>query len=679
MKKKLLARAVLGACLSQLAVGIAAADDWVPQLLPPTKATRDPTEAIRIHLPALPASVLEHLLLELDDIDVTTLVTREGTDAVFTPPTPLPYGPHQLRLVEYAADGSIIERGVWTIEIRKSRAFREGELQINSTLTVSQRVADNHLPDTAPGKTQGSGAAHIQGVAADDNWRVQGYMDLLYNNQLALMPRQKTRVDDGQFLVKADAGIATAAVGHQTVGPDTLVMRGFNRRGVSVGLGHDTDMATVQAFSLHTQDIIGFQDGLGVGDSHNRVDGVVAVGRPIPQNPQALLLEATYLKGEGPTQTGAVGTGTVGDSFSSGGKAEGLVADSSLFEQRVRLRGEYAQSHYDFDGLNTGSGAENDHAYTALATYTPWINTTAMGMPFTWQFGAEQTRIGTFFRSPANPVDPSDHKVLRGFTQLGWGGLNLQGSYGKDQTNVDNLDLLDRTETTQSVASMMYAPTINFAPSADPTQPPAFPWYGQPNFSLTYVKLDTDVTKEGGGLAVGALHATRTLSTMAGFNYSNWMWSITHTLGRDDDFTGMADDTHSRATNLNAMFRIGARLTVGPGWQQAHVEDRTNGELSSDTNTGMLNVGYQFTDRVNGNVGYSYNRQHVQNDSMNTRTQDVTAALGWMVYPAMGTQPGLTLSLEGQYHDNDDTVTTINTINTYQVFLKGVLSWAPSL
>lgn len=678
MKKKLLARVVLGACLGQLAFGTAMADDWVPQLLPPAKATRDPSESIRIRLPALPASVLQNLLLELDDIDVTTLVTRDGNDAVFTPPTPLPYGPHQLRLVEYAADGSIIERGVWTVDIRKSRAFREGELQVNSTLTVSRRVADNHLSQDAPGKTQGSGAAHIQGVASDDNWRVQGYMDLLYNNQIALMPRQKTRVDGGQYQVRADVGPAFGVVGHQTVGPDSLVMRGFNRRGVSLGVGHDTAVATAQGFSLRTDDIIGFRNGLGVGDSKNRVDGVAAVARPIRQNPEAFTLAATYLTGEGPTQAGTLGTGTVGDTFSTGGHAEGIVADSLLYEQRIRLRGEYAQSHYDFDGLDTGSPAESDHAYTALASYTPWINSTALGMPFTWQFGAEHKNIGTFYRSPANPVDPSDRKVVRGFSQLGWGGFSLQGSYGTEQTNVNDLELLDRTETTQNVASMMYTPTLNLPPPADPTLPPAFPWYGQPMFSATYVDLTTHVTKSGGGLSVGKLHGTQTISAMAGFNYPTWMWSLSHMIGKDDDYTDMADDTTSRTTQLSANFRVGEKLTIGPGWQISRVIDRTHNEYTSDTTTGMLNVAYLFTERVNGSMGYSYNYQHAKNNSVNTHTQDVTAALNWMVVPAVGTQPGLTLSLEGLYHDNDDTVTTANTINTYQVFLKGVLSWAPT-
>ncbi len=679
MKKKVIARAVISACLLQLAALPAAqvaAAEWTPQLLPPAKGVRAPSEPIRLRLPTLPTAVLERLVLELDDFDVTALVTREGANAVFVPPVPLPYGPHQLRLVEYAADGSIIERGVWALDIRKSQALREAELRIGSTLNAVRRIADDDLPASAPDKTQGNGAAQFYGNIADGDWRVLGNMDLFYNTQTNLLPRQKSQLDMGRFLVKGDAGLMTASAGHHSVGSDNLIMQGFNRRGVSVGVGRDTNPANATAFSLRTQDIVGFQEGLGIGDDNNRVDGVVVAGRPIGD---ALVLSATYLTGEGPTFSGGTGTGIVGTPLSTGGNAARTGPDSKLLENRWRLRGEYPPSRYDFDGINTGSTAEKDDAYSALATYTPWQNKISDGAPMALQVGLENKRIGTFFRSPANPIGVSDRDATRGFAGFNWGGLNLQASLGQETDNVNDLALLPRTEMTQGVTSVTYMPTIAVPVQADPTQPPALPWYGQPVYNLTYVDLDQKVVKAAAGLNAGALHATRMLSASTSFTYATWMWSLNHSIGRDDDFTDLIDDTHSRMTQLNLTARVGEKLTVSPAVQRSEIDNRNSAaNKDSETLTAFLSLGYAFTQRINGNLGYSINRQQMDDGTINTRSNDVIANVNWLAIPAQGAQPGLSLSLDGQYHDVDDRAFTTNNQNSYQIFLKASLSWRPT-
>jgi hypothetical protein len=676
MKKKTLTRAVLGACLLQLAALPVsfAANDWAPQLLP-VKGARGPVEPIRIRLPKLPNAVLERLTLEFDDFDVTALVTRDGADAVFTPPQPLPYGPHQLRLVEYAADGAVIERGAWNIEIRKSSAFREGTLRVGSTLNLVQRIADDDLPANAPDKTQGNGAAQLYGVLADEGWRVQGNMDVFYNSQKILLPRNKNQVDIGQFLVRGDAGPVTAAAGHHTVAPDSLVMQAFNRRGISLGVGRDNHPASGTVFSLRTQDITGTQEGLGIGDDNNRVDGVNIIGRPLGD---ALTLSATYLDGEGPTFTGGVGTGIVGSTFSTGGHAASLVADGNLLNKSVRLRGEYATSRYDFDGIDTGNSAEKDDAYTALATYAPLQNTAVNGMPMALQLGIENKRIGTFFRSPANPIGVSDRDATRGFTGFNWGGLNVQASLGQESDNVNDLAPMPRTEMTQGVISVTWLPTLKLAP-AGAGQAPVLPWHGQPMFNLTWVDLDQEVVKATAGLNAGALHATRNLSASMNFSYPTWMWSLIHSVGKDDDFTNLVDDTRSKLTQISLNARIGDKLTVGPAAQWSEIDNQNTAfNRDSETLTGLFNLGYAFTQRLNANLGYSTHRQKIDDNSIDTRSRDIIGNINWLVYPAQGMQPGLTLSLDGQHHDVDDRVVTTNNRNTYQIFLKASLTWLPT-
>jgi hypothetical protein len=676
MKKNPIARAVLSACILLTTSELAAAAEWTPELRPPLSGARGPADPIRIRLPKLPTAVVERLALELDDVDVTALVSREGNDAVFTPPQALPFGAHQVRLVEYAEDGSVIERGAWTVDVRKTATFREAELRVSSTLNALYRVADNNLPDDAPKKLQGNGAAQIYGAVADGDWRMQGNMDLLYNSQRALMPRQKHQLDAGLFLLKAENGPLSAAAGHQTVAPDSFVMQGFQRRGLSVGLGRESDAVSARLFALRTQEIVGFEDGLGIGDSENRVQGAAIVGYPVSSRRDALVLMATYVDGEGPTFGGGSGSGISGDPFPAGGNAAGIVADSNLLDRRVRLRGEYATSNYDFDGIDTGDDAESDTAYSALATYSPWNDKIANDLPLALQFGLENKRIGTFFRSPANPVALSDRKATRGFSTLSWGGLSVLASIGRETDNVNDIDLLPRTETAQQSLSFNYTPAL--ATPTDPAQAPTLPWYGQPTFSVTWLDLDQDITKASPSLAQGALHATQTVSATASFSYTTWNWALSHTVGEDTDFLDLVADTESTMTQLSINVIAFEKLTLGPAIQISRIENLDDGSLSSDTLTAVLNLGYLFSERVNFNLGYSVNQQETDDGSIDTQSTDVTSALNWIYLAPQERRPGVAFAIEGQYHDVNDRADSTNDQNNYQIFFKTSLSWSPT-
>ena len=670
-----LARLLARACLLALSIvavpsRAAPASDWQPSLITPPAGVFGPSETIRITLPPLPTDTLQHLALELDDIDVTSLVSMEGHQAAVTPTQPLSWGQHHLRLVEYSADGGIIERGVWTLEVRQSTHFREAGMKANVTLNGTYRVADHHLVNP-PGNAQSNGAAHVEGAIADNDWRMSGYADVLYNSQAMLLPRQKQEADLGTFLLTGNAGPVTVNAGHQAIAPDSLIMQGFNRRGVSASVSSPDTGAALTGFELHTQDIVGAQQGFGIGDGSNRVDGITATAHPISSDRDALLVSATYLSGEGPNQ---VGVAAGGDPTATGGRAGSLSADGNMLGKRLRLRGEYAATQFDFDGIDAGNPAQHDRAYAALAQLTPWHDKIVGGQPMVVSVGAENQRIGTFFRSPANPTGVADRQATRGFASLDWHGLNAQFSLGHETDNVDDLALLPRTETTLGILSLTYTPLQ--VPGPDAQIPPPS-WYGQPTYNMTYVNVDQGVEKASTTLTSGALHATRNLSLSAAFNYPTWNWSVAHTLGKDDDLKNIGPDTENDLTQLTANLRFGDKLTLGPTAQLNHVTNKDNNNLDSDTTTMGLNLGYAFTQRLSANLNYNLNHQHVKDGSSDLKTKDTTGNLSWLAQPAQGLKPGVTLALEGLYHRADDRVIASNNVNNYQVFVKAAVSWQP--
>ena len=77
----------------------------------------------------------------------------------------------------------------------------------------------------------------------------------------------------------------------------------------------------------------------------------------------------------------------------------------------------------------------------------------------------------------------------------------------------------------------------------------------------------------------------------------------------------LASDTRSRSTQLGANLRLGQKLTIGPTVQWNDIEDRDNRSRDSRTlNTG-LNLGYAFTQRLSGNLGYNLYRRKVADGS----------------------------------------------------------------
>lgn len=679
MRKQALIRAA--ACAGAIQLGLSAPlsvaalpPDWKPELLASATDVRTPTEPIRLSIRGLKKQDLKQLGIELDDMDVTATVTVENNVAVITPSQPLDWGQHQLRLVEYAPDGDIVERGLWILEVRKSEAFREANFRANATLNLVRRVSDKNLGDS-PGKSQADGSAALAGGLADGSWRATGQMDLLYNSQENQMPRGNDKVDMGQFLLTGETGRFTAKAGHHTVGTDSMIMQNFNSRGVSGGYQSEDTGTSVNVFSLRTQNVTGFQEGFGIGDSDNRVDGVTVSGRPITSRRDALVVSAAHLFGADPGQTGE---GVGGDSLTTTeGRASSVVADGNLLDKRLRLRAEYASSDFDFDGPNTGSPAEHDQAYSALISYTPWHDKVVRDKPMAWNLGLEHKRIGTFFRSPANPQGVADRDLIRGFTGFNWSGLDLQASIATETDNVNDLALLPRIETLQTVWSLSYTPEQDLALMEPDGQVPKMPWYGQPFYNIGYFTLDQDVEKAGAGLSAGAFHATDNVTLSATFSYSTWSWAISHGVGKDEDFTNAASDTESELTDVSANIQIGRKLSLTPTIQHNEINDKDN-HITATTDTGGLSLTYTFTEKVAGSFGFTINREEASDGSVNSKTTDLTGHISWTVAEARAHRPGLALSLEGQRHEQRDPVNLSSDTESYQIFLKAIVSWQPS-
>ncbi len=680
--------ALLCCCLTGPAIARAQQPSWTPQLVEPAAGTRAPADALRIRLAGIPQDSLERLGLELDEIDVTALVTMEGDTAVLTPVQPLAYGQHRLRLTEQAKDGSVVERGLWPFEVHKAAAARDAKLQGSVTARAGYRALDGNL-DNAPRRAQADAAGQFNGSYASETWRTNAMLSFIANSQSNHMPRQTGHVDLGQFLIAADSGKYSLKAGDHAIGPDSLVLQSFARRGVSAAASAPDGTASITGFAMHGSQLMGAAHGLGVTDSSDRVDGVLAALRPLPGNADALELSGTYVTGEtqaplGVSAAGGAGTplsGVAGGPSAGAGRASSVAADSNLLQKRVRLRGEYATSRYDFDGADPTLAAENGHAYSGLVSYTPWHDMKLAEQLLAWNMGVERKRLSTFFRSPSNPAAISDRDTTRVFTGVNWYGLDLQASASRDSDNVDDNPLVPRTTSRQRNAALTYVPPFDPAQQAN-GQPAPLPWYGRPSFSASFMGLNREFVELGGVAYNIPVHSTYNNSFGASFQYARGAWSLTHSRVRDRGY-GAAPDltptTSTTATRLQGNLRVLEKLDLG-GQLFSDTQENADTMIRTRGLGGGFNLGYPFTDRLSGMLSHALRHGWTSDGADDGLTSDTTASLNWVLEPAREAKPGVTLGVDGSYHDarNHGSASLTPGVSMYQLFLRLNVSWMPT-
>lgn len=638
------------------------ASEWQPRLEPVSGAQfRGPTTPFEIYIPPeAPAESLPRLALELDTIDVTGFIDNKRAPIyVFQPIQALSFGPHQLRLVEYTPDGDIIERAVWDVEVRKSKAFREAALGINGNLSLIRRVADDD--NTAlPDKDTATGSLALDARVANGDWRGTAYIPLMFDEAAT-----ERKGEVGDFLFTSTQGPVVVQAGHHAIPSDSLVASGVYNRGISATASTADQGQSVTGFVMRSSPISGAREGLGVGDSDDRVNGVVWTGYPVRTDGRYVEVSAVYVDGEGP----ADGSSVVGDPTITGGKAWSLRADAGWKNNRFRLRGEYAGSEYDFDG-DGGYDPEKDNAVTALFSYRPWEQKYVDDQPMDLSFNIEHRRIGPFFTTPAGQAPTTDRDMIRGFVNFSWAALRIDASLSQEETNVDGNSLLPTDQTDIASASINYSPP----PSDDPEKP--YGLWGQQNYRLTLTNQQDETKVLPVGYAgSGNDSTTDTLSIGADFLHERWSWGVAHDLIEYEDVTNFNPDTRDTQTQLQATFNVSDTFSLSPRVQVGRLRYEDTGVVTRERIAGV-NLNYNPTDRWSTHLSVDVNRSKVSDDSANTETQTVTAGVTWTAIPPKTNRPGVTLTIDGSKTDTTDNIDPTLSTDTYQVFFRVNVGWS---
>jgi len=603
----------------------------------------------------------QQLLFELDGLDVTALARFHPGQAVLHPSQQLATGGHHLTVYRLVGETLHKLRDL-PFQVTAAPGFALANVDIQATLNVSY-PALRQGPAHAQAQTgwQSDGAANINGKWGHRDWEVGAnanvFFDTLRGRSSGFSGGGEQSVADlGDFLIQAKKGNLSGKIGHHDVGEQGLVLHSFHRRGISIGWQTRNKRYGATGFAFSSEPVSGFRHGLGVGSKRTRVTGTTATLKPFAAGAEATTVNLTWIDGQ--TQ-GLRTSSIVQDNRIKGGNAVGLEATRGFFHNRLKLRGEWAGSHYDFAGQQSGQSATPDDARVIAVKYQPIVADYANHQSQSLELGLDQRHIGTFFRSLANPGLPADLDSSRGYAQYSNHGAVLQVTVEKQNNNSGDSPLLATIETLLKSVTASYSPLYLDGGKPGFLGRPSFgaSWsestqksqYTPPNYPL---KLDTSTTQT---------------TLFSSFSHTRWDWTINLSRGEISDALGTVAGSKNTLLGLGLNLRPGRATQLGGQWQYS----RQTSDLGAATDQYLVNLNLStelIPKKLAANGRFSWNEQ--KSDAVvQSRSATMDLGLSWIALAARPKRAGLTLWLRGQYNQQHSSQATTTPGNSYQALL----------
>ncbi len=617
---------------------------------------------------------LTTLAVELDNIDVSELLSYEEQKLSFTPIEALSPGLHVIRLLTMQPDGSSLEKAQWSFSIRPEMVskknteavkasniaaaekwLKSSSFSADTQTEISYRIKSKNIGGNLPDHTILTGSGNVQSslrgkklsLTMSGNYFVQS------EKELALTGK---RVDLGEYRIAAkyagEAGIANLTLGHHDLGLNSILMSNFYRRGLSAEISDNEQRITANIFSFNPESLAGSEDFTGLSDSRNRLDGASVTVKPFSANPNALTVTGLYYDGERTT----AGIAANDSNEVSTGSGWGLIIETKLLDEKIHIRGEYANSQYDLDGDIGLAPEDNSDAITLDIKARPFNELSLLNTPMDIIFGSKYERVDTFFQSLANPGIFSDHETITATSDVYWGGLSTNLQWSNETNNVDDLINVPTDRLRDFNWSSQYA----FA-----NQTNALEWLGSPSLSFSGFVSDLERDKTPTGYSGPDTDFSSESYTLEGrANYKAMSWSLSHQYSVFEDNSNLQSDTANNLSSLGLYWTPSNRLSMNSSIQYDVLEDK---DFDTTTYSRRLNFGINSVlvkDKINLSLNYNLNHSSGNGDSQENYT--INSELGWTIRAATTNNPGLSLALRGSLGNTKGS--NIIDENNYQIF-----------
>ncbi len=402
------------------------------RLLTDTQLVSGKQQAIQIQING---DLAGSLVLELDGVDLSALIRREGDRLEVVPPKVLAVGRHELKLLLETPDGELRELGVWMLQVRASEIFDQWNGHWQADLGIQGRLDASPPAGTTDWSVDGALSGRGEGVRG--KWRTQAQVDIQYDGTAT----GGDEVALSQYLLRLQRGGASLSAGHQSLLGESLISDGLTHRGVQINLD------TPRALPLAARVFVGRPDGistfshpLGVDDAGNRVVGGGLRFAPVRSR--------KYLQVEGGVYGGDATDVSTG--WSQSGSGWSVAVSDRWLNRRLSIRAELAGTSWDADGSGTLASMVEDRAWRINSNYQ-----VAAG-EWRWLIQAGYGHVGPYFVSLLNPVQQVDQRGGRlsvAFSRDNWRGAF---SWQRLRDNVEDDPALLTTQTEDVQAQLGY-------------------------------------------------------------------------------------------------------------------------------------------------------------------------------------------------------------------------------
>ena len=358
-------------------------------------------------------------------------------------------------------------------------------------------------------------------------------------------------IDLSNMAVSVTHGGHSLRAGDVNITESEFTIQGLGRRGLDYSYGGSK--ASVHIFDVNSQQPRGF-DGFGVPKAALSLFGG-AVGYKFLKD--AVSVKAVYLTGKDDPTLGA----NVGEAYFNArgrkGSVLALIEETSLFQNKLTIGGEFARSDFDGD-LSDGLGSRSDNAWRVGGTFRSGI----------LQAGAIYRFIGGGFSPIGFQYFANDRRGLEANIGLSKGRFSLTGTFQSMKDNVEGDAEKDTTENMNGNLGLMWAASDKVT------------------FNLAYTRGEQDTSRDGAAALFPQDSVTDQLSgaVMLALSPAASL-NLQVANAKASSKTSPQGNNSGINVNLGAAFRAGTVLSVSPTLGYADTKNAFTGEKQRTYNS----------------------------------------------------------------------------------------------
>jgi hypothetical protein len=358
-------------------------------------------------------------------------------------------------------------------------------------------------------------------------------------------------VDLSNMAVSVSRGGHALKAGDVNVTESEFTVQGLGRRGLDYS--YSGAKGSVRIFDINSQQPRGF-DGFGIPKAALNIFGG-AVGYKFLKD--AVSVKAVYLTGKDDPTQGANVSEAYFNARGRKGSVFALVEETTLFQNKLTIGGEFARSDFDGD-LSDGAGSRSDNAWRVGGTFRSGI----------LQAGAVYRFIGGGFSPIGFQYFANDRRGLEANIGVSKGSFSLTGAFQSMKDNVEGEAERDTTKNMNGNLSLMWTASSKLS------------------FNLGYTRGEQDTSRDGGSplfpqdsvtdQLTGAVMVTLSPSVSLNLQLANA--SASSKSAPQGNNTGVN-------VNLGGAFRAGTVLSVSPTLGFATARNKFTGERQTSYNS----------------------------------------------------------------------------------------------